>query len=145
MGLGPVTALAPVVVVPRRVEERSGSEMLQAVLDSGASTWIGPTDEAAGEAFVRLWDDAARLRASLAHRFNPEKWKAYHDATKGYIACLSLLGLEPTARARLGVAEVKTRTKLEELRERRESRAGRRAGSPPSRPRTSPEEMEETF
>ena len=140
-----ITAIAPVVIVPSKLgDERTGVEMLQRILDDGASTWIGPTDMAMAEAFVRLWDDAANLRAKLARRFNRDTWNAYRDATKGYISCLSALGLDPSARGRLGVAEVRKQSKLEELRERRESRAGRLAGSPQSRQRTSPEVTEAT-
>ena len=46
--------------------------------------------------------------------------KELRAAEKQLQSWLSLLGFEPTARARLGYAEVKTRSKLEELMERRE-------------------------
>ena len=60
-----------------------------------------------------------RLRAALDDEFTPAGWKAYIDAVKEYRSCLSLLGLSPSDRARLGIAEVKARSKLEEMMDRR--------------------------
>ena len=103
--------------------------LIEALVTSGAAVWIGPTDMPIVRLAQRLWDDAERLRAALDVEFSEPAFRAYRDLTKELIGCLSLLGLTPADRSRLGVAEVKTRSKLEEIMDRRaERKAGRRAG-----------------
>lgn len=99
--------------------ELGTSVTVQGLVENGAAAWIGETDTPVVELAVRLEGDMARLRAVLDDEFTPAAWKAYIDAVKEYRACLSLLGLTPSDRARLGVAEVKARSKLEELMDRR--------------------------
>jgi hypothetical protein len=48
----------------------------------------------------------------------PDERKALRDLDRQLVANLSLLGFTPTDRSRLGVAEVKRQSKLEELRSR---------------------------
>jgi hypothetical protein len=48
--------------------------------------------------------------------------KALRDLDKAIVTNLSLLGFTPTDRMKLGVSQVKAKTKLEELMERRANR-----------------------
>lgn len=95
------------------------SATVEGLVRLGVASWIGETDLPIVEVAVRLEGDMGRLRAALDDEFTPAGWKAYIEAVKEYRACLSLLGLTPSDRARLGVAEVKARSKLEELMDRR--------------------------
>lgn len=111
----PMVALPPVVRVAAAPRFASGTEMVQHVLDSGASAWIGPTDAAA-------LDMAARLYDAMLGEGDPLRLVRISE---GLSRCLSQLGLTPTDRSRLGVAEVKARSKLEELRQKRAARGPR--------------------
>jgi hypothetical protein len=83
-------------------------------------TWISPrTDSELLLMTCELVDERVRLRALVWN--NPESWrerKALRDLDSSIIRNLSLLGFTPVDRTRMGVAEVKARSKLEELRER---------------------------
>ena len=109
--------LAVVQAVPP--SQMGESATVEGLMQTGAAAWIGETDLPVVELAVRLEGDMARLRAALDDEFTRDGWRAYIDAVKEYRACLSLLGLTPSDRARLGVAEVKARSKLEELMDRR--------------------------
>jgi hypothetical protein len=70
-----------------------------------------------------MLDERVRLRAYVWN--NPEAWrerKALRELEKNITNSLSLLGFTPTDRSRLGVAEVKAKSKLEELRAKRDQR-----------------------
>lgn len=121
----PVTVLPAVATAAAVPTYETGAQLLQAVLDSGASAWIGPTDVAASR-LVDLWDDMQDARRIWRQDPTEPHYKAYVGLSKEVTVCLSALGLDPTARGRLGLAAVKTRSKLEEMRARRE--AGRPAG-----------------
>ena len=120
----PVVSIAPIVSTASVPAFASGDEMLQHVLDAGASTWIGPTDAAMASLARRLWDDAALAQARWAASGDPEAFRAYRDTTKELIACLSALGLDPASRGRLGVAAVKAQNALESMMVRRRLRSG---------------------
>jgi hypothetical protein len=44
--------------------------------------------------------------------------RALRELNKQIITVMSLLGFDPTSRARLGITEVKTRSRLQEIQER---------------------------
>jgi phage terminase small subunit len=103
-------------------------------LDAGGSVWISKTDQIATLRLVAdAWDEREFLRAAL-------KLVGYSTLTgslraeavrlaeveKNLTKWLSLLGLTPSDRSRLGVAEVKAASTLEKLRDRRARRAGLR-------------------
>lgn len=102
----------------------SGDDMLRHVLDNGGSEWIAPSDVTAHTARL-LWDDWLLAR---------ETWreggslKDYMAITQELHRCLGKLGLTPTDRGALGLARVKAKSKLEDMREKRRSRAGRPDG-----------------
>lgn len=86
--------------------------------------WISPkTDVELLLMTCEMLDERVRLRAFVWN--NPDAWrerKALRELEKNITNSLSLLGFTPTDRSRLGVAEVKAKSKLEELRARRENR-----------------------
>lgn len=131
----PVTALAPVTVITHVSDEpEDGADLVRALLDAGASAWIGTTDQLAVLRMVSDgWDRRRRLLAFLAEHGGSyaassdrggERWyprpevAELRDLEKQITTWLSSLGLDPASRGRLGVAEVKVRSKLEELRTR---------------------------
>ena len=81
-------------------------------------TWISQnTDTELLLMTCEMIDERVRLRALVWN--NPEAWrerKALRELDKAIVANLSLLGFTPTDITRIGVAEVKGRSKLEELR-----------------------------
>jgi hypothetical protein len=110
--------------------EAAGIELWRSGWDQ-AITWVSPqSDWAQMVEACRLADDLAIAR---------EKFRATHDAKDGRIVAmlsksltdaLSALGFNPTARTRLGVAEVKRVSKLEDLLATRETRrAGTSSGA----------------
>jgi len=86
--------------------------------------WISPrTDIELLLMTCEMLDERVRLRAFVWN--NAEAWrerKALRELDKNIVANLSLLGFTPTDRSRLGVAEVKARSKLEEIKARRETK-----------------------
>lgn len=93
--------------------------IVTALVESGAAPWIGATDAPTVRLAQRLWDDMERLRSALDDAFDPKVHAAYMATVKELGTCLSKLGMSPSDRSRLGVAEVKARSKLEELMDRR--------------------------
>lgn len=86
--------------------------------------WISPkTDIELLLMTCEMLDERVRLRAYVWN--NPEAWrerKALRELEKNITNSLSLLGFTPTDRSRLGVAEVKAKSKLQELRAKRDQR-----------------------
>jgi hypothetical protein len=124
----PITVLAPSEPAATRAAFADGRALLQHVLDNGASAWIGPTDVAA-DILVVLYDDWLRAREAWLVSGFKDDFKAYDAITGRLQVCLSTLGLNPSDRGRLGLAEVQAKaTGLSALREARASKAGRRAG-----------------
>lgn len=113
---------ATTVAVPESLQE-AGKKLWQQTAEAGA-VWLAPTDLGALEQVCLLADDLAIARA---------KFRKLHDASSGRLIAvlteqilkgLSALGLDPTSRARLGVAEVVAQTKADDLLERRLKRNG---------------------
>jgi hypothetical protein len=130
-----VTAIQPLSVITRPTDEpQTGDELVLALLEAGAAAWISTTDQLATLRLVRDgWDERARLREFIADNGssyasngqNGTRWYPYPevaqlaDLEKRITTWLSSLGLDPASRGRLGLAEVKARSKLEEIRARR--------------------------
>jgi hypothetical protein len=116
---------SPLTVLPAVSDALLGrGSVAEALRSTGAAAWIGETDLPVLRLAQQLADDAERLRAFLDDEFSKDAYLSYIATQRELRACLSLLGLSPTDRSRLGVAEVKARSKLEELMDRR---AGRHA------------------
>lgn len=102
---------------PDRQLFESGLALWNKVWSLG-QTWISKnTDSELLLMTCEMVDERVRLRALVWN--NPEAWrerKALRELDKAIVGNLSLLGFTPTDRTRIGVAEVKGRSKLEELR-----------------------------
>lgn len=112
-----------------------GSELLPAVPVLGPDFMLWPVDEAwaslldEGVAWLARTDvpKALILRDSLRERArllpfvddDPQSRSMLRALNKEISTLLSELGFDPSARARLGLAEVRAQSKLEELRARR--------------------------
>lgn len=83
-------------------------DALERVLGSGAS-WIGETDAPTVSLLRRALENAERAWQSGSIR-------DVIEAQKHAASLMSQLGFDPTARARLGLAEVKAASTLEKLR-----------------------------
>lgn len=90
---------------------------------NAALTWIAPgTDAEQIEETAHLADDVASARARYRATTDPADARALVALSKQMTEALSALGFNPTARARLGVAEVKRVSALEELVQKRKQR-----------------------
>lgn len=131
----PIVALEP-AVMPSAPAPTPADELVERLWGI-AGGWLASSDALfVVPMLIDGWNRRARLRALIAEHgesyesIGPlgNKWLSRPEVIqlerleKQITAWLSLLGLTPTDRARLGVAEVKTRTKLEELEERRTAR-----------------------
>lgn len=80
-------------------------------------TWLSATtDSELLLITAELIDERWNLRAQVLKYNRPEERKALRELERQLVNNLSLLGFTPTDRTRLGVAEVKRVSKLEELR-----------------------------
>lgn len=97
--------------------------------------WIGPSDIRNLRLYCEALDRRSLLMAELASQgwvLYTDKGYAYQNPAAGALATaeaqitkwLSLLGLTPSDRGRLGVAEVKAQSALERIRASRTTRAG---------------------
>lgn len=90
---------------------------------NAALTWIAPgTDAEQIEEAAHLADDVAAARKRYRATTDPADMRALVAASKQFTEALSALGFNPTARSRLGVAEVKRATALEQLVQKRQGR-----------------------
>ena len=122
----PETLVLPMVAdvpEPPRALGDAGLELWNRTWSMG-QLWISPkTDVELLLMTCEMLDERVRLRAFVWN--NPDAWrerKALRELEKNITNSLSLLGFTPTDRSRLGVAEVKAKSKLEELRAKRENR-----------------------
>src|SRR5262245_57840094 len=108
----PITALAIMPATEPDLAELDPADAFQRILDQ-AQSWLGLTDTAAlamlREALEERRDIRARVMAGSGER------KELRDLEKQIISQLSALGFDPTARSRLGVAEVKRASALDDL------------------------------
>lgn len=137
-----LVALAPVVLgeVVDPSDGSPGAELVRRLLQTAASTWVADPDRLG---VLQLLHDGWNRRATLLDDIDRNGTSYASDSEKGGLryyrrpevveleslekrltTWLSLLGLTPSDRSRLGVAEVKARSRLEDLRDRRRSRAG---------------------
>ena len=106
---GPLTAVEPVDNSPYELDPAA---VFRHIMEAGAP-WFASTDA------IRL----SMLRESLEERARlmqhseaaPDFRKALRDLNREISEWLTLLGFDPTARSRLGLAEVKALSKLEQM------------------------------
>jgi hypothetical protein len=123
----PLPVLAEVVSLPMAdgipplpVEiEGPGAELWKRVWQDGI-TWISPkTDMAAVIEACQAADDVAVARRRYRATSGPKDAAALATLGKRLDLALSVLGFNPTARSRLGVAEVRRASALDKLLDRR--------------------------
>lgn len=90
-----------------------------------AITWLSPdSDMETVEEACRIADDLAAARRRYRVTTEPADGRMVKHFHEALAMALSSLGFDPTARARLGVAEVKRVSALDELIQRRRNRTG---------------------
>lgn len=112
------SSLAVVAAMALEPNELPPVETLDAVLAAGRA-WLAASDSLALALLRESLEERADLRAAVQQGLGDRK--ALRDLDKQIIGQLSVLGFDPAARSRLGLAEVKARSKLEELRDRQTS------------------------
>jgi phage terminase small subunit len=102
--------------------DQAGKDLWRRIWQDGI-TWISPkTDAQAAEEACRAADDVAAARRRYRATTDPKDATALVSLGKRLDEALSMLGFNPTARSRLGVAEVRRVSALDELIERRAGR-----------------------
>lgn len=128
------TVALAVVRDPSEVESPADADELLERIWASAGSWIAKSDAAL---LVPLLAEGWTRRQMLLEVLEEAGWtyqagnrlhprpevEMLTELERQITRWLSLLGLSPTDRSRLGVAEVRARTKLEELAERHERRA----------------------
>ena len=112
-----LAVVEPVSVAPHEV---TVAEAFAQVMADGVS-WLARTDVPALSMLWSMMQEREPLRVD-AMAGSTEARKHLRDLDKQLLGLLGDLGFNPAARARLGLAEVKAQSKLEELRERQAKR-----------------------
>jgi len=100
---------------PARPLLKYGQELWDRVWKSGIN-WISPnTDLEILLMTCELIDERWNLRVRVMTDNNPKDRRGLRELDKQIVSNLGLLGFTPSDRSRLGVAEVKKMSKLEEL------------------------------
>lgn len=101
---------------PPRPLGRYGSELWDRIWSMGMS-WVSPISDIDLLMMVcEMVDERQTLRIQVLRDNKPEERRALRSLDSQLMQGLSLLGFTPTDRSRLGIAEIKKRSKLEELR-----------------------------
>lgn len=119
-------AVASLAVVPAMdaAPELDAAATVAAVLAEGVH-WIAQTDAPSVVMLKELLEERVMLRDQvMSLPFCKDRSKALRDLDKAVSERLSALGFDPAARSRLGLAEVRAKSKLEELRERQAKQRG---------------------
>lgn len=106
---------ADTIPEPARPLLKYGQEMWDRIWSMGNS-WISPTtDVELVMMTAEMVDERWNLRVKVMGSDDPKLRRGLRELDKMIVSNLSLLGFSPTDRMRLGVAEVKKQSKLEEL------------------------------
>lgn len=106
-----VVALAEVLPIE---PDLSPADTLARVIDEGA-VWLAGTDGALVALLRESLEERSQLRELVLSVADPADRRALRELDKQIVGMLSALGFDPTARSRLGLAEVKRVSKLDEL------------------------------
>lgn len=109
---------SPLAVVPAGsiVPDMPTVDAMEVVAEH-ARAWLAPSDQLAMAILRETVEERGEVRdRAMAGSFEARKELRQLDAQ--IISMLSALGFDPTARARLGLVEVKRVSKLDELRQR---------------------------
>ena len=108
--------------VPARPLLKYGQQLWDKVWDAGVN-WISPnTDIELLLMTCEMVDERWNLRIKVMQTDDSTMRKGLRDLDRQLVTNLSLMGFSPSDRSRLGVAEVKAQSKLEELMERKATR-----------------------
>lgn len=100
---------------PTRPLLRYGRELWDKVWDTGIN-WISPnTDTELLLMTCEMIDERWNLRVRVMTDNDPKDRRGLRELDRAIVSNLSLLGFSPSDRSRLGIAEVKKMSKLEEL------------------------------
>ena len=100
---------------PTRPLLKYGKELWDKVWDTGIN-WISPnTDTELLLMTCEMIDERWNLRVQVMTNNDPKDRRGLRELDKAIVSNLSLLGFSPSDRSRLGLAEVKKMSKLEEL------------------------------
>ena len=111
---GPLVAVAPVDQAPH---EKSPADLFTEIMDAG-SAWFARTDGIQLSMLRESLEERARL-VPVAES-STEARKQLRELNREIADWLTALGFNPTARARLGLAEVKAASTLEKLQAKRD-------------------------
>lgn len=106
---------------PRPLITQAAKDLWERVWSMG-QTWLSPTTDI--ELLLMTCenvDERWNLRVKVLKDNRPEERRGLRDLERQIVTNLSLLGFTPTDRTRLGVAEVKRVSKLEELRDKQKN------------------------
>lgn len=107
--------MASVTPEPTRPLLKYGRELWDKVWDSGIN-WISPnTDTELLLMTCEMIDERWNLRIQVMTNGDPKDRRGLREIDRAIVSNLSLLGFSPSDRSRLGLAEVKKMSKLEEL------------------------------
>jgi hypothetical protein len=109
-------------VEPQRPLDFAGMQLWQAAMTTGGN-WIARNSDT--QLLLMVCEQMDRRTDLIAKIEETQEWRLYralHDLEKMISTNLSMLGFTPADRTRLGLAEVKTASKLEELMERKANR-----------------------
>jgi hypothetical protein len=107
---------------PTRPLLKYGQELWDRIWGMGA-TWVSDkTDIELLMMTCEMIDERWNLRVKVMQSDDRHMRRGLRELDRQIVSNLSLLGFTPSDRARLGVAEVKAKSKLEELMERRANR-----------------------
>lgn len=117
---------------PHRPLLKYGQELWDKVWGMGA-TWISPnTDSELLLMTCEMIDERWNLRVKVMQTDDARLRRGLRELDRQIVSQLSLLGFSPADRSKLGVAEVKAKTKLEELLARKEQRVAPTMADPSS-------------
>ena len=107
---------------PTRPLLKYGQELWDRIWGMGA-TWVSDkTDIELLMMTCEMIDERWNLRVKVMQSDDATMRRGLRELDRQIVSNLSLLGFTPSDRARLGVAEIKAKSKLEELMERRANR-----------------------
>ena len=107
---------------PTRPLLKYGRELWNKVWDSGIN-WISPnTDTELLLMTCEMIDERWNLRVRVMQTNDSKDRRGLRELDKAIVSNLSLLGFSPSDRSRLGIAEVKKMSKLEEIIAKRQAR-----------------------
>jgi len=105
---------------PHRPLLRYGRELWDKVWATGA-TWISPnTDTELLLMTCEMIDERWNLRVKVMQTDDSKMRRGLRELDRQIVSNLSLMGFSPSDRSRLGVAEIKAKSKLQELLEKNE-------------------------